>query len=209
MPCGPILHLLPVPLAVGLILAQGKCSLQPQQLLPLPISPLTSVNRFTPATPLSHQLPGWLYAVEKQHLNLLGLFGAVLPPGLRRGTCSLNPLHPLHLLCHFHCQSPILLSSGYMEFLQAGGLELNKYSLDLFKHSETLRPGETISLLSPTSCVLQVIKLHPVIPTLSFVICLGEVYLFGKAPSLNAKTGLYNSIFYLALYIFHNVLFGF
>lgn len=125
----------------------------------------------------------------------------MLPPGVRRGTCSLNPPHPLHLLCHFHCPSPIFLSSGYIVFLQAGGLKLNKHSLDLFIHSEALRPGETISSLSPTSCVLQVIKLHPVNPTLSSVICLGEVNLFGKAPVLMRRQ-VYIIVFSISPFIY-------
>lgn len=111
------------------------------------------------------------------------------------------PSSPSSCQCCVHCPSLISLPSFCTIILQAGRLELNKYSPDLFIHSQALRPGEIISSRSLTSCLLQAIKPHPVIPVPSSIICLTEVYLFGKAPSLDVKTALYNSIFYPTLYI--------
>lgn len=199
--CAPILCLLLVPLAMGMILAQAIYSLLHQHLLT--VSQLSShfwnslqQILLSSSSKVSHRL------CKIQHLHpwVLAFSSAALPE---------LPSSPSSCQCCVHCPSLISLPSCCTIILQAGGLELNKYSPDLFIHSQALRPGEIISSLSLTSCLLQAIKPHLVIPVPSSIICLTEVYLFGKAPSLDVKTALYNSIFYPTLYIFYNVLFGF
>lgn len=150
----------------------------PPKTASLSLSSIPPVKCLAPAILPLCLLRGQSHPVQKSqyfHRWLWG-FNSLSVHGCAGRQSLLSPIFRAPLAAQPHLRLRRVLVPGW-------ALELSKHSRDLFICPQALRPEEMRRSLSLTSCTLQAIKLHPVIPALSSVICLAEAYLWERLPA--------------------------